>query len=235
MVAQKFLVDLNKPLVSQVGHLGEDYDEWVHEPIVSKEGPRFFQSDFLEVSLLNMWLLSSFLESSSGLWRNTPCTDSSFILKPRAIGETPFIIFSMAATTSTPWIALDLFSPCCSRYISSPGKTPHRLKQSMQISSEIGQKTFFRIIWNLVKLVCPPSIAPAVFGGILLGYVMYDCTHYYLHHGQPKSEVPKSLKKYHLNHHYRLQNYGFGITSPLWDKVFGTVPPPQSKGEAKRR
>jgi len=43
------------------------------------------------------------------------------------------------------------------------------------------------------------------------------------------------LQKYHLNHHYRLQNYGFGITSPLWDKVFGTVPPPQSKGEAKRR
>jgi len=27
-----------------------------------------------------------------------------------------------------------------------------------------------------------------------LGYVMYDCTHYYLHHGQPKSDVPKSLK-----------------------------------------
>jgi len=45
-----------------------------------------------------------------------------------------------------------------------------------------------------VKLVCSPSIAPAVFGGILLGYVMYDCTHYYLHHGQPKSEVPKGLK-----------------------------------------
>ena len=45
-----------------------------------------------------------------------------------------------------------------------------------------------------MKLICTPSVAPAVFGGILLGYVMYDCTHYYLHHGQPKSDVPKSLK-----------------------------------------
>lgn len=33
----------------QVGHLGEAYEEWVHQPIVSKEGPRFFESDFWEV------------------------------------------------------------------------------------------------------------------------------------------------------------------------------------------
>lgn len=35
--------------LSQVGHLGEAYQEWVHQPIVSKEGPRFFESDFWEV------------------------------------------------------------------------------------------------------------------------------------------------------------------------------------------
>ncbi|KAL0002343.1 hypothetical protein SO802_016124 [Lithocarpus litseifolius] len=46
MVAQEFTVDLNKPLVYQVGYLGESYQEWVHQPIVSKEGPRFFESDF---------------------------------------------------------------------------------------------------------------------------------------------------------------------------------------------
>lgn len=37
----------------KVGHLGEDYEEWVHQPIVSKEGPRFFESDFWEVLLLD--------------------------------------------------------------------------------------------------------------------------------------------------------------------------------------
>lgn len=49
-------------------------------------------------------------------------------------------------------------------------------------------------LWNLVKLLATPSIAPAVFGGGLLGYVMYDCTHYYLHHGQPSGGVAKHLK-----------------------------------------
>lgn len=117
--------------------------------------------------------------------------------------------------------------------------------------------------WNIVKLMATPSTAPALFGGGLLGYVMYDCTHYYLHHGQPKTEVPQNLKvkilqlwftialwwllwyllpnkiiffsffpqKYHLNHHFRIQDKGFGITSSLWDKIFGTLPP--SKMAAK--
>jgi len=32
-----------------VGHLGEAYEEWVHQPIVCKEGPRFFENEILEV------------------------------------------------------------------------------------------------------------------------------------------------------------------------------------------
>jgi len=92
----------------------------------------------------------------------------------------------------------------------------------------------------------------------MLGYVMYDVTHYYLHHAQPTRPVTKNLKvkqcqvskpgtffsfvsglhkeslfvmfflmilqKYHLNHHFRIQDKGFGITSSLWDIVFGTLP-----------
>ena len=33
-------------------------------------------------------------------------------------------------------------------------------------------------------------------------------------------------QRYHLNHHFKVQNDGFGITSPFWDYVFGTVPAP---------
>ncbi|KAF9664491.1 hypothetical protein SADUNF_Sadunf16G0024300 [Salix dunnii] len=78
---------------------------------------------------------------------------------------------------------------------------------------------------NTVKLFSTPSSTPALFGGGLLGYVIYDCTHYYLHHGQPTNDAPKNLKKYHMNHHFRVQDKGFGITSSLWDRVFGTLPP----------
>lgn len=32
----------------------------------------------------------------------------------------------------------------------------------------------------------------------------------------------RSLKKYHLQHHFADYENGFGVTSRFWDKVFGT-------------
>ncbi|CAA2952335.1 dihydroceramide fatty acyl 2-hydroxylase FAH1-like [Olea europaea subsp. europaea] len=39
-------------------------------------------------------------------------------------------------------------------------------------------------VWNLTKFIATPT-APGIFGGSLLGYVVYNVTHCYLHHGQP--------------------------------------------------
>ncbi|KAF3450239.1 hypothetical protein FNV43_RR06319 [Rhamnella rubrinervis] len=80
-------------------------------------------------------------------------------------------------------------------------------------------------VWTVTRALSTPSTAPALFGGIVLGYVMYDLTHYYLHHGKPSKAFTQNLKRYHLNHHFRIRSSGFGITSPIWDSVFGTLPP----------
>lgn len=31
----------------------------------------------------------------------------------------------------------------------------------------------------------------------------------------------RSLKSYHMEHHYKEPNLGFGVTSRIWDWVFG--------------
>lgn len=54
-------------------------------------------------------------------------------------------------------------------------------------------------IWNLVKLLAPLMYSSALLAGGLLGYVMYDCTHYYLHHGKPSTGVSHHLKVRKLN------------------------------------
>ncbi|XP_021715292.1 dihydroceramide fatty acyl 2-hydroxylase FAH1-like [Chenopodium quinoa] len=87
--------------------------------------------------------------------------------------------------------------------------------------------------WNLVRIFATPSTTPAIFGGSLFGYVMYDITHYYLHHGKPSNDVSKHLKRYHLNHHFCIQDKGFGVTSSMWDKVFGTLPPQKTTQDCK--
>uniref|UniRef100_A0A8C3CF71 Fatty acid 2-hydroxylase n=1 Tax=Cairina moschata TaxID=8855 RepID=A0A8C3CF71_CAIMO len=49
----KDLVDWRKPLLWQVGYLGEKYDEWVHQPV---DRPiRLFHSDFLESLSKTAW------------------------------------------------------------------------------------------------------------------------------------------------------------------------------------
>ena len=47
------LVDWQKPLLWQVGHLGEKYDEWVHQPVTRPI--RLFQSDFIEALTKTVW------------------------------------------------------------------------------------------------------------------------------------------------------------------------------------
>lgn len=47
------LVDWQKPLLWQVGHLGEKYDEWVHQPVARPI--RLFHSDLIEALSKTVW------------------------------------------------------------------------------------------------------------------------------------------------------------------------------------
>jgi sterol desaturase/sphingolipid hydroxylase (fatty acid hydroxylase superfamily) len=91
------------------------------------------------------------------------------------------------------------------------------------------------------RLVMPPSIsiplavffygvfllvfgryAPPAFAGLLFGYLCYDMIHYGTHHFAMKRGIWLRLKQYHLLHHYKDDQKGYGVSSPLWDFVFRT-------------
>jgi sterol desaturase/sphingolipid hydroxylase (fatty acid hydroxylase superfamily) len=65
---------------------------------------------------------------------------------------------------------------------------------------------------------------PALFSGFLTGYLGYDLIHYATHHAHMRRGIFKFLKRYHMQHHYKTPNMRFGVSSPLWDHVFGTYP-----------
>jgi 4-hydroxysphinganine ceramide fatty acyl 2-hydroxylase len=65
--------------------------------------------------------------------------------------------------------------------------------------------------------------APAVSAGFAFGYVCYDTVHYAIHHFPMKRGVGRWLKQYHLRHHFQDDQAGYGVSSPLWDYVFGTI------------
>ena len=63
-----------------------------------------------------------------------------------------------------------------------------------------------------------------IFSGFIFGYVSYDSIHYATHHMDFKGKIGKFLKTYHLRHHYADEHTAYGVSNPLWDYVFGTVP-----------
>ena len=65
----------------------------------------------------------------------------------------------------------------------------------------------------------------SIVAGALTGYIMYDTTHYFIHHNKPTISYWKNLKDYHILHHYKNPKLGFGVSNKIWDYVFDTVLP----------
>ena len=78
----------------------------------------------------------------------------------------------------------------------------------------------------LYYLVFGANYYAPLFAGTCLGYIAYDWIHYYTHHARPKTAVGKFLRRYHMEHHFKDPTTHFGLSSPLWDLVFGTYSRP---------
>lgn len=61
------------------------------------------------------------------------------------------------------------------------------------------------------------------FSGFMLGYLMYGTMHYAIHAWNPPFKWMKPLWRNHHLHHYKNEEQGFGVSSTLWDHVFGTM------------
>jgi cyclopropane-fatty-acyl-phospholipid synthase len=59
--------------------------------------------------------------------------------------------------------------------------------------------------------------------GVLIGYLGYAITHHALHHWHSNNAWLKRRKRWHALHHHSGQAACYGVTSPLWDHVFGST------------
>jgi sterol desaturase/sphingolipid hydroxylase (fatty acid hydroxylase superfamily) len=76
----------------------------------------------------------------------------------------------------------------------------------------------FSGLYLLIGVASPP-----VFSGATLGYLAYDLLHYACHAGTPRWRPLRYLRQHHITHHYRTPATRFGVSSPIWDRVFGTL------------
>jgi dihydroceramide fatty acyl 2-hydroxylase len=126
----------------------------------------------------------------------------------------------------------------------------HRLLFHWQPGGKFGERMHFVLHgvhhkWprDQYRLVMPPAVSTSLFflflglwlglfgrhgytfqAGFTLGYMFYDLSHYYMHHGRPRWNWLKELRRHHMVHHSpNLANEKkFGVSTTLWDHVFRT-------------
>jgi len=95
----------------------------------------------------------------------------------------------------------------------------------MPLGASIPMGIFFFAFFTLVL----KSAGMPFFLGFGIGYLVYDGTHFALHHFKMNQAWSKALKKHHMLHHHVDHAGAFGVSSPLWDFVFRTMPRPKRR------
>jgi sterol desaturase/sphingolipid hydroxylase (fatty acid hydroxylase superfamily) len=85
------------------------------------------------------------------------------------------------------------------------------------------------IIYGLFYYFVGQIYGEPCFAGMVIGYLGYDGTHYAVHHFKQSTRIGRFVKKHHMLHHHVDNEGGFGVSTPLWDLVFRTMPRPKRR------
>lgn len=229
------LIDLEKPIITQMWNTPmtlEQYLRYTHTPRFLKGGrvARFFENDFLEFCSRNSWhsVCMWIPVAAFFAYQASFSIDHLTLVALWALGV---FIWTLLEYSIHRWIFhMDKYVPdvrvCICLHFILHGVhhflPMDRLRLVFPWPMALITISF---IFAVIQSILPLNITFALVSGGLSGYIMYDLTHYYLHHAVPQNIYMKSMKTYHLDHHYKNYEKGYGITSKFWDYVFGTVLP----------
>ncbi|CAM6120176.1 unnamed protein product [Calypogeia fissa] len=225
----RYDVDLSKPSVCQVGYLGLDYDEWVHDPVISHDTRRFFESDFSEFFTRTKWWVIPMV------W--VPVATAMIytaVVKERVpISRLPVLaVGGILLWSCLEYLLHRLFHIKTSsfwgntiHYALHGFHHKHPMDGSRLVFPPLLAAPVLILVWTgLGSWAAEYPNKLVIVAVILISYVVYDLTHYFLHFGTAFNSHTRQLKRYHLNHHFKDPTMGFGVTSTVWDRVVGTKP-----------
>jgi sterol desaturase/sphingolipid hydroxylase (fatty acid hydroxylase superfamily) len=70
----------------------------------------------------------------------------------------------------------------------------------------------------------PGAVGLASF---LITYVGYEVAHRLIHVRKPLGPYGRWIRRHHLHHHFAAPKMNHGVTTPIWDIVFGTYQRPE--------
>jgi 4-hydroxysphinganine ceramide fatty acyl 2-hydroxylase len=225
----KSLLDIRKPLFDQLWAktlTPKEYIELIHNPTHSIDTVRLFSNPLLEFCSRTPWYVVPLL------WFPV----AYFLLKQCLlyIGSSAYILFGLGLFL---WTLVEYLLHRFAFHWEPPTKPlmvfhfaihgVHHyipMDQMRLVFPPVPAFILVMMFYGLLRVIFPHAIAIGLLSGGVCGYVLYDCAHYWLHHG-----LEWSMKKYHIDHHYKNAEAGYGVTSTLWDHIFGTYPPTEKQ------
>ncbi|KAG6899338.1 hypothetical protein C0993_011126 [Termitomyces sp. T159_Od127] len=233
-------LDLRKPLLRQVWEANWSkayYLQQVHQPRHLAEPARFFGPDILEFNTRTVWYVvplfwgpvATYLFFRSALqWTILlPAFTAQPVLPWKALSLIPTISYGKTLACffvgNLVWTLLeylfhrflfhiDYLLPDHPAFL-----TLHFLMHGVhhylpmdRLRLVMPPALFFTLqtpMTRLAHLLFPPAMANGIISGAFAFYILYDCMHYAL------PTYLREMKKYHLAHHYKNFDLGFGVTS----------------------
>jgi sterol desaturase/sphingolipid hydroxylase (fatty acid hydroxylase superfamily) len=88
-------------------------------------------------------------------------------------------------------------------------------------------------LWLLFALLArSTAVASLIMAGVIAGYLAYEVVHRRIHGAAPGGPLLRALRRHHFYHHFASDSVCFGVTSPFWDLVAGSLPVSQRSPDA---
>ncbi len=102
-------------------------------------------------------------------------------------------------------------------------KDKQRLAMPPALSVVVGT-----LLLGLFRLILG-DLGFSFLAGFMVGYAFYLLIHYSVHIFSMPKNFFRALWVNHAIHHYSEEEVMFGVSSPLWDYIFGTIPSKEKK------
>jgi sterol desaturase/sphingolipid hydroxylase (fatty acid hydroxylase superfamily) len=106
----------------------------------------------------------------------------------------------------------------------SPLHGAHHLEPRRIFTSPIAVVPIAFFLFAIAAVAMGALLASGFVSGALLGFANYERTHWRIHFRQPRNARERRLRNHHLAHHECNARAYHGVTTRIWDRVFGTLP-----------
>ncbi len=82
------------------------------------------------------------------------------------------------------------------------------------------------VVYPMVARAAGRRWAASFTAGLIMMYSSYEVAHRRTHTHPPRNRYARWARRNHMQHHFHAPMQNFGVTTPVWDRLFGTSAAP---------